>query len=249
MRYTLLDMVQEILSSMDSDEVNSIGDTTESMQVARIIRTAYFNIIARSNLPEHNGLFSLLSSVDPDSPTLMYRPENAARLEWIKYDKRAEETDSPFYDYVTILPLDQFFDIIHKLNPDQSNVGSMVVNQYTFFFTDDHAPTYCTVLDDDMVIFDSYDSTMDGTLQESKTLCYGRTHPTFSLEDTFTPSLDDQQFPLLLNEAKSLAFLELKQMSHEKAEQESRRQWRSLQKTKSLEKLSDFSKLPNFGRK
>jgi len=33
MKYTLLKMVQLILSAMDSDEVNGISDTVESLQV------------------------------------------------------------------------------------------------------------------------------------------------------------------------------------------------------------------------
>ncbi len=52
---------------------------------------------------------------------------------------------------------------------------------------------------------------MDTTLQTSKTLCYGQIIPTFTLEDSFIPDLDDTQFPLLLNEAKAIAFVELKQ--------------------------------------
>jgi len=68
--------------------------------------------------------------------------------------------------------------------------------------------------------------------------------------DTFIPELDDQQFPLLLNEAKSLAFFELKQTPHTKAEQEARRQWTSLQRDKSVDdKPSSFDALPNFGRR
>lgn len=38
---TLLDIVQEILNDMDSDEVTSINDTIESLQVANIVRSCY----------------------------------------------------------------------------------------------------------------------------------------------------------------------------------------------------------------
>lgn len=41
MRKTLLEMVQDILSEMDSDEVNSINDTVEAEQVATIIKNCY----------------------------------------------------------------------------------------------------------------------------------------------------------------------------------------------------------------
>ena len=49
MKYTLLAIVQEILSDMDSDEVNSIDDTVESQQVASIVRSAYMAIMSNRN--------------------------------------------------------------------------------------------------------------------------------------------------------------------------------------------------------
>ncbi len=42
MRRTLLDMVQEILSDMDSDEVESIDDTVEAEQVVSILKSTYY---------------------------------------------------------------------------------------------------------------------------------------------------------------------------------------------------------------
>ena len=78
---------------------------------------------------------------------------------------------------------------------------------------------------------------------------YGQIIPRWSMEDTFIPLIDEAQVPLLLNEAKSLAFYELKQQLHQKAEQENKRQWSSVQKDKSKsDKPSYFHQLPNFGR-
>jgi len=41
MKMTLLEMVQEVLYSIGSDEVNSIADTVESEDVARLIRSTF----------------------------------------------------------------------------------------------------------------------------------------------------------------------------------------------------------------
>lgn len=244
-------MTQLILSSMDSDEVNSIGDTVEAGQVARVIKQAYFNIIARSDLPEHTNIFALDSSTNSSTPVLMTKPNNVNRIEWIKYDRRLLDTDPPLYEYVTILPLDQFLDNIRTLSPNVStNVDSMEFEGYIFSYKTNVNPCYCTILNDRFIIFDSINLEFDTVLQSSKTLCFGQLIPTFLMEDNFIPDLDDQQFPLLVNEAKSLAFLELKQMTHEKAEQESRRQWRTLQRTKKLADVPRaFDALPNFGRR
>ena len=249
MQLTLLELVQDILSSMDSDEVNSINDTTEAMQVAKIVRQVYFNIISRADLPELKTLFQLTASGDSSQPVLMIKPEDVAQIEWIKYNIEPATDTTDSYQYVTILPIQQFMDMIHTFDIDEDNVLSMTLNDITYYYKDDKEPQWCTVIDDNYIIFDSHDADVDTTLQSSKSLAFGKTNPTFTVADAFVPEIDEQQFPLLLNESKSLAFTELKQLPHEKAELEARRQWRTLQRTKHLPKMSDFDALPDFGRR
>ena len=59
---TLLRLVQDILSSLDSDEVNSISDTPESLQVANIVRTTYEDLVSLLDLPEHFSFFELTTA-------------------------------------------------------------------------------------------------------------------------------------------------------------------------------------------
>lgn len=250
MKYSLLEMSQSILSSLDSDEIDSISDTTEARQVAEVIRTVYFNILARSNLPEHKELFQLVASADADSPVLMTKPSNVSRIYWIKYNKLTVDDDGePNFQYVTILPLEQFLFQMQGIDTTETTVDTMTLNSLDFSFRNDIGPCFCTVVDDYYLVFDSYDSAIDSTLQASKTMCYGQTIPVFTMEDDFTPDLDEQQFPLLLNEAKALAFMELKQTPHQNAERESRRQWINLQRTKELVKPSALDQFADFGRK
>lgn len=277
---TLLDITQNILSSLDSDEVNSIGDTTESRQVAQIVKNKFFDIINRVNLPEHDQLVQLQPSLDPDAPVLMYVPEGVTNIKWLKYfntnilneavtgthDINVDiipSTDGtqppvPGYEYVTILPIKQFIDMVNTFNPSNSDVESFDFKDsingfngnYTFYYKNDKTPQYCTILSDYYVIFDGYDATQDDTLQATKTMAWGRIVPEFKMEDTFIPNLDEGQFTLLLNEAKALAFFELKQSAHPKAEQEIRRGWSTVQKNKSVSnKPTYFEQLPNFGRR
>lgn len=256
MRRTVLDMTQNILSALTSDEVNSISDTTEAMQVAEILKTTYFNIISRTKLPVHKQLVQLVAPIDIDTPTLMTVPDNIGRIEWIKYFNNKLNGTVPFgYAYVTVLPIQQFIDMTNGFNPGESNVQAFDFTisggeNYTFYYKDDTQPTYCTVLSDHYVIFDSFNSVLESTLQSSNTMVFGQMVPSWTMSDDFIPNLADEQFALLFNEAKSLAFFELKQMVHTKAEQENKRQWSAIQKSKSLiERPSSFDALPNFGRK
>lgn len=251
-------MTQDILSNMSSDEINSISDTTESLQVATLIKQKYFDIISRGNLPEHSQLFQLDPSLSITQPVLMYIPDGVTKVDWVKYkDTNTNTSPNPEYKYVTVLPVEQFIDMVGKFTLSESTVDSFTFvdasngfpGNFTFYYKNNIQPNYCCILSNYYVIFDSYDNTVDSTLQDSKTMCSGQVIPVFTMVDSFTPDLDARQFSLLLNEAKALAFYELKQQPHAKAEQEIKRQWSSTQKNKDLlNRPTYFNELPDFGR-
>lgn len=254
MKYTLLDLTQTILSSMDSDEVNSIDDTVESQQVAKIIKTVYFDIVNRANVPEQSTLFQLEPSGDSSKPVLMTIPDDFQNIKTLKYDCQTADDDHAIIQTILPLPLEDFLDRMHSIDSTEDNVGTFEhtigTSTITFTYYTDRAPTYYTTFDDGTVIFDAYDSDIDSTLQSSKTVCFGKKNIPWTMSDTFTPDLDDKEFPLLINEAKSLAFIEAKQATHPIAERNARRNWVSIQKDKiKIPLSSDLSKLPNFGRR
>jgi hypothetical protein len=256
MRMTLLDLVQEILSSMDSDEVNSISDTIESMQVAMVVRRAFLDISSRLNLPESFDFFKLVASTSNDLPTVMYRPEEIDQLLWVKYDKRLDPEEAPKFLDIAYLNPTSFFDRMFMMNGQQPNIGSSDFaidgNPFKLFYFNDRHPNYWTSVDDRTLVFDAYYSPLDSTLQHSKTYCYGLTNCQFELKDSYTPPLDSQQFSLLLNDAKALAWAELKQASHQRAEREAKRQLVTAQKNKrSLpsRNYADLNNAVNYGRK
>lgn len=281
MKYTLLQMTQDILSSMSSDEVNSISDTTESLQVATIVRQKYFDIINRLGLPRNYQLVQLESSDDPTKPTLMYVPDGVSDIKWIKYfdnnpldgntsddfahDLNVDLTSTvnagvapPGYLYVTVLPNDEFLDYVLAFSTVDTDVLSYQLSDtsngfdgtFTINYKNDQQPTYCTVISNYYVLFDSFDSSLDSTLQSSKSMCYASIIPDFQMIDTFIPDLEEEEFPLLLNEAKSLAWMELKQQAHPLAALETKRGWTAIQQKKALiNRPTYFDELPGFGRK
>ena len=242
-------MVQDILSELESDEVNAITDTTEAQQVAKIIRATYFSMFSRANLPEHHKIFNLTASGSASQPVLMTRPSNVGAIDWIKYNTSDDAALDPTYREIDIVSIEDFVKEMHDLNLTETTVDSMTVNSQTFYYRNDVAPTKCAIFQEDNIIFDSFDLAEETTLQASKTFCQGLIMPTFTMSDSFVPDIDENQFPLLLNEATARAFVSLKQMPNQKAEQEARRQWVSLQKNKHMKPMSDFEKLPYFGRR
>jgi hypothetical protein len=364
--HTLLEVVQSVASSLNSDQVNSIGDTPESLQIAECVKTSYLNMLGRYDLPEHNQFINLLSPNNSSQPTLLMKPPGVNRIEWIQYydsnvlDSASVQTSQygayshdlntdivvtfpftvtstssvnigiglqtfavsslttgavlgqgvqifattnssafmngyivainsnvwtinvleiagtgtfnswtivggggplqpPGYIDVEVADPHWFMNHIASFSLMDSTVGQYTLTidqnttglpqEITIKYKNDSQPRVCCVIANNYIIFDSYDNTQDACLQPSKSLAYAWVMPPFVMSDTFVIPLDDQQYPMLLSEAKSLAWFELKQMPHPKAEQEVSRQLASLQKFKALaHKPSAFDYLPNFGR-
>jgi hypothetical protein len=261
MKYTLLELTQSVLSSMDSDEINSINDTVESQQVVEVIKTVYDDIISRGDLESNKAPFNLTPSGDPLKPVLMTKPENIDHVHWVKYNCMDSDDTDPVWRDMTYLPFMDFIDYMHQYHPTETDMSSFdfIADGFvtTFTYKTDTAPSYYTTFNDNTVIFDAHDVSIDTTLQSSKTLCYGSKTTDFLAQDTFIPSLQPKQFPLLLNEAKSLAWAELKQTAHQKAEITAHRNWRHLQKSRQnipdgqtpMSGAHSFDKLPNFSRR
>lgn len=252
MRYTLLEMTQRILESLESDEVNSIDDTEEAYTVANIIKECYFEIIGRHDLPEKQDIFQLEASGDNTKPTYMSVPDFVVSLERVKYNN--DTSANPTWYDVEYLQFEDFLNMNGALDVDATEVGSMNITNsqsqtFLFKFRNDRVPTYYTTFDDRGLLFDSYDSGANTTLVGSKTMCWGQIVPTFTMSDTYTPDIDPRQFQLLLQAAKAQAFVEIKQIENPKAEKKERRNEILAQRTKHTVDQKAGSRYRRYGRK
>lgn len=221
---TLLDIVQNILSAMESDEVNSIGDTVEALQVAEEVRTAYYDLMTTYGWPTQETFVRLNASNDPDLPTVMYIPDDVEEIKWIKYNQGTPE--NPQYVDVAFQEPSLFFRY-GSVYTSQSVPVKLVENLYV---QTDRTPTHWTTFDNRTIIFDGYNSSVDDTLQQSKVLCWGRKTPHFELRDDFVPPIDSMHFPLLLSEAKRMSFVNYKGVANANEEKRNRNQRIKLQR-------------------
>lgn len=236
MKYTLLEMTQMILSSLDGDEVNSITDTVESSQVAAVLKNSYFDLISSLDLPEHKELFEL-TATSSGTPTVMSMPTSVTDIEWVMYDNYT--TDDPHHQFLPVnwTDLQTFLSLSYALDPADDDIETCNVttnggDTLVLNYRNNAHPNLYTTYDDNKVLFNSYDSGEDAFLQKNKTQCFGLIVPSWTASDAFTPDLDARQFTLLLNEAKAQAFIELKQQQNPKAEKRARRGWIQAQRTK-----------------
>tara|TARA_R110001606_G_C15298875_1_gene642356 strand:+ start:271 stop:1020 length:750 start_codon:yes stop_codon:yes gene_type:complete len=226
MKMTLLEMVQNILSDMDSEEVNSISDSNEAEQVVQVIKASYYNMIASRFIPELAQIIKLDSLSQSARPTHFQFPTRVKNIEFIDYNI-SEVSGGVKYDRMKYISPDEFFSVSDRRDSEAGNVVKVpdVDAGSTLLIRNDVFPTYYTTFNDEHIVFDSYKSSIEATLQSSKTRGYGVKYPTFdTTSDGFVPDIDATMFPFLLAESKSTAMSLFKSGSDPKVEQAARRQ-------------------------
>lgn len=245
---TLLDMVQEILSDMDSDEIESIDDTVEAEQIVTILKSTYYAMMNNRDWPHLRRSIQITGLGDTTKPTHMKIQDGVKEVCFLKYNKQKLGATKRDYGDVTYMQPDHF---LHKTNQEDSSSANVKIvtdlGGIEVLVRNDRAPTYYTSFDDKHIIFDSYDSAVDSTLQESKIQSMAYVIPSWNSADDFIPDLPENAFPALVEEAKSKAMIRLKQQADEKAEQEAGRQNRWL--ARRARRINGGIQYPNYGRK
>jgi hypothetical protein len=139
---TLLEVVQDILSDADGDDVNSITDTVESDQCARVVRDTYNQLMDLHDL-EHIKTLKQLEATSGTTPNVMSRPEGFHTIEWVRYDKRAAATDPQKLEYVDYVTPDAFVGRVAGRNTDDSTVDAITLSTGAVLpIINDQAPTF-----------------------------------------------------------------------------------------------------------
>ena len=221
MKQTVLELVQDILLEMNSFDVNSISDTLEAEQVASIVRNTYFDIIQQRDWA-HLRKAVQLDSATSGTPTHMQVPAGVKKVERILYDTAV--SGRARYTEMRYLTPEQFLRNANSLDNTASYVQEVQdPGGITLFIRNDKVPMYWTSFDDQYIVFNSYDSSVDTFLVNSKTQALVVCTPAWEHDDDFYPVLPEEAFPYLLAEAKSRAFLAVKGVPNDKAEQASNR--------------------------
>lgn len=244
----LLSIVQDILSDLNADEVNSITDTEDSEQVARIIKATYLAIVSKNNWPHTRRALTILARSNTDFPTHMLIKEELKELVSINYNKAKVGEVRKRYTPIKYLFPDEFLRKTNTRDNTSAEVDVVIDDSgIELLISNNKHPDYYTSFNDNDLVFDSYLSTVDSSLQVSKVQAQGFIIPEFLLEDSFVPDLPADAFSLLIEESTSRAQFKMRQFVDTKAEQESGRQRRTMsQKSWSVNSGNRF---PNYGRR
>jgi hypothetical protein len=244
MKKTLLEIVKAILSKADSQDVNTIADTEESMQAAEVVQSVYEDMIANRLIPEHKSIIKLTSLSDNLFPTHFIMEDNQHKVETIWYDT---STDNSFqYTEMMWLEPEDFLKLVDKRQSNYDSVDDRFAGT-KLRIANDSMPKWYTSFDDDHIVFDAYNNTVENTLQTSKTRAIAITYPVFSLDDDYVPDLDSNMFPYLQRESESMFFDVYKGAISVKIEQAAKRHKNYSQNDKM--KIGAVEKKRNYGRR
>ena len=241
---TLLQIVQNILSDMDSEDVNSISDSVEALQVAQVVENTFYNLIATRDIPEHRSLLKLTALSASATPTHFNYPTNVKEIFNLWYD--VSETATRQYRELEWVEPEVFLNRTDGLTEDFTAVSDLSGGT-TIKIRNTVMPSFYTSFDDYYVVLDAHKSTEDATLQASKIRAYGATYPIFSQSDSYIPDIDDTMHPLLLAEAKSMCFSIFKGGPDVKIEQAAKRQKNYVQND--MYKTSQPNRRNEYGRR
>lgn len=245
---SLLDLVQDILSDMDSDAVNSITDTEESEQVAKIISTTYMLMMSSRDWPHTRKLVNLISSGSSSLPTHMTFSDTIKRVDEINYNKRKSTDTKDFFQEVPYKYPDNFLRFVNGRNSSSSTVDTIVdPSGVNLLILNNVAPSFYTSFDDETIVFDSHDNLVDSTLQSNKTQVMAYLIPEFNLDDDFIPDLPVEAFGELLETSKVKAQAKLRQFEDAFSLAESRKQ--STWNSRNAWNVKGGTRYPNYGRK
>lgn len=245
---TLLELTQDILSDINGDAVNSISDTEESEQIARIIQRTYRNMMSNSVWPHTRRALQLVPYSDSTKPTHISLPNNVKQLISVSYDRASLANPTRTYSLLKYRDPEDFLHISNSRTSANANTISVIDNSgIELFIINNKLPEYYTSFDDVTIVFDSYDALVDTTIQADKIQALAYIIPEFELEDDAIPDLPVDALSALYEEALSTAQWRIKQFQDIKAEANSVKQQRWL--SRKAWRVNADRKFPDYGRK
>ena len=194
MKLTLLQIVQDMLSSTDSENVSSVGETEDAGMCVNIANREFEKLISKYRW-RHTRAFGKLDTTSNNHE--MKVPTTAIA---IVHDPVYYKNDRVYY-----MEPDRFLAYTIERNTSESNITEVNhVKVYT-----DRNPQHYTSFDDETLVFDAYPTASGLVSDDFDVILY--THPTSRLtSDGEFFDLPPQAYSALVERCVSVAMLEIK---------------------------------------
>ena len=207
MKLTLLQVINYYMDHTDGFRISTIDDGIESQQVASIAEKVFYDLNndVFGNMQLEN-LLQLEALADSTKPNYLKLPDNASdiRHDAVMYDVSDDAAEIEMKEIEYITPL-EFLDHVGLIKSSTTNQIVTDFSGYRMLITNDTAPRYYTSFDDSYLVFDSFDSSVDSTLQSSKSGIISQLQRSFTQSDTYVIDFPEWFHTTYLNQVMSEA--------------------------------------------
>lgn len=247
MKPTLLELVQRVLTEINGDEVNSITDTEEAEQVAGHIKAVYNNMLSSGTWPHTRRTIVITPYSDTNYPTHFVVDDNVKEVLSISYNTADLGETRRRYTTMKYKDPDSFLRLLNSRNSDDADVDIVIDNTgIELLILNDKNPEYYTSFNDKDLVFDSYNSEVEATLQQSKVQAQGYIIPALLIADDTEIDLPIDAFSALLEESIARVQFKMREFQDVKSERESFKQRSNMSRKNWL--VNGGIKYPNYGR-
>lgn len=248
MSRTLLYTVQRVLEKLNLDPVNSIADTEDSLLVSREAETTFYDLMTRAEWKDKLDLVKIESVSDLNNPTCLKISDNIDYINSFKYNVTTAEDDHTIIRDIIWQEPEEFLNCSYNKNTSLTEVDEVSYKGITYFIYNNKMPEYYTSFDNEYLVLDSYDSSVEDTLIGTKSICYGKINPSWLEEDTFVIPIQNDLYPLYLSMLASACSI---YMNSEVSQEDERRQARGLSRMRREQIKTELEYFPKFkyGRK
>ena len=161
-------MVQRIAEFIDGETINSIGDTREATQIANIVKETYQYLLQTREINTRDNIVHFDNVVVAENkPNYLKYKDTVFEI----FDLQYRDLDSGRYGRVQYIDPEIFLQKALSLDSNDENVMQVVdYSDITYYIRKDKQPTYYTSFDDIHIAFDSFDSNVENTIQDSNVI-------------------------------------------------------------------------------
>ena len=201
---TLLEIINDVMVSLEYDTVSAIDETEEAERVARLIRNEYSKLSDSEDWPHLKIATQLTALADVTRPNFMQVPTTVASIDVIRYNStETGDTNNKMSNITIYEDPNDFLELVYGRNTGNSNVSVFNTSEGVPIWTlTDTAPTFCTSFDDDIIVFDAYNSAEDATLQASKSFVLGLRGAAWVNSASFIPPMPVNMFSMFVSKCK-----------------------------------------------
>ena len=213
MKLTLLQVINYYMDHTDGFRISTIDDGIEAQQVASIAEKVFYDlnndVFGNSKL---ESLVQLEALADNLKPNYLKLPDDALdiRDDVVLYNTSKDNAEIEMTEIAYLSPL-EFLNLIGKKKVSTTNQVVTDFNGYKMTIDNNKAPQYFTSFDDSYLVFDSFNSAVDSTLQQSKSGVITTIQKSFVPSDTYIIDFPEWFHTTYLNQVMAEASAALRE--------------------------------------